>query len=254
MDPGKPFSGRAALVTGAAFGIGKAIAEKLALQGASVALLDIESEVENVAESLVEQGFEATACIADVGDPASVNHAVQKARKAFGTVHVLVNNAGVVRPAAFDDVTGEDWEIVLRINLKGTYYCTRACVPLMKAQSYGKIVNIGSRAALGKLDRTVYSASKAGIAGMTRTLALELAPFNINVNNVAPGPIATERFTENNPPDSPKTRAILESVPLSRMGTPQDVAEAVAFLASDAAAFITGQTLYVCGGLTISSV
>lgn len=251
MDRNKRFEGRVAIVTGAAFGIGKAIAEKLAVQGARVGLLDISNEAEIVARNFKNQGLQALACIADVGDPASVSNAVLEVKSLFGTVDILVNNAGVVRPAGFEDVTVEDWDIITRISLKGTFFCSRACLPMMKQQRYGKIVNIGSRAALGKQDRTVYSAAKAGIAGMTRTMALELAPFSINVNNVAPGPIATERFMENNPPGSPKTKAILENVPLSRIGTPEDVADSVAFLASDEASFITGQTLYVCGGLTI---
>lgn len=251
MDRNKRFEGRVAIVTGAAFGIGRSIAEKMAVQGARVGLLDISNEAEIVARNFKNQGLHALGCIADVGDPASVSNAVLEVKSLFGTVDILVNNAGVVRPAGFEDVTVEDWDIITRISLKGTFFCSRACLPMMKQQRYGKIVNIGSRAALGKQDRTVYSAAKAGIAGMTRTMALELAPFSINVNNVAPGPIATERFMENNPPGSPKTKAILENVPLSRIGTPEDVADSVAFLASDEASFITGQTLYVCGGLTI---
>ncbi len=251
MGQDKRFSGRTALVTGAACGIGVAIAEKLSGESASVALFDINSEVENTALSLREKGMDAEAFIVDVGDQKSVESAVQKVKEKFGAIDILVNNAGVVRPAGFDDVTEEDWDIVNRVNLKGTFFCSRACVPHMKERQSGKIVNLGSRAGLGKFDRTVYSASKAGISGMTRTMALELAPFKINVNTVAPGPIATDRFMENNPPDSPATLAILESVPLARIGTPQDVADAVAFLSSDEAGFITGQTLYVCGGLTI---
>jgi 3-oxoacyl-[acyl-carrier protein] reductase len=123
-----------------------------------------------------------------------------------------------------------------------------------RRKRYGKIVNIGSRASLGKQDRTVYSACKAGLIGMTRTWALEMAPYNINVNNVAPGPIATRLFKDANPPGSPTTEAILRSVPLGRIGKPEDVANAVTFLASGEADFITGQTLFVCGGLTVGNV
>jgi NAD(P)-dependent dehydrogenase (short-subunit alcohol dehydrogenase family) len=164
-----------------------------------------------------------------------------------------VNNAGLVRPAPFEGVTDDDWDAVIRVNLKGAFFCVKFALPYMKAQHYGKIVNIGSRAGLGKLERTVYSTTKAGIIGLTRTLALELAPHNINVNNVAPGPIATELFTAANPPGSLRTEAILKSVPLGRMGSPEDVANAATFLASDEAGFITGQTLLVCGGLTIGA-
>ena len=124
----------------------------------------------------------------------------------------------------------------------------------MKKEGYGKIVNISSRASLGKMDRTVYATCKAGMIGMARTWALELAPYHINVNNVAPGPIATDLFKNTNPPESPKTKAILKSVPLGKLGRPEDIANAVAFLASDEASYITGQTLFVCGGVTIGGV
>lgn len=253
MDRNQKFKGRVAVVTGAAYGIGKAIAKTLAHEGASVALLDISDEVRDVARELEEKKRRAVAYLTDVRDEVAVKETVENIRKSLGAIHILVNNAGVVRPRGVDDVTEEDWDLVTQINLKGTFYCTRACIPFMKDLKYGKIVNISSRAGLGKLDRTVYAASKAGIIGMTRTWALELAAYNINVNSVAPGPIATERFMENNPPDSPKTRAIVENIPLMRMGTPQDVADAVAFLSSDEAGYVTGQTLYVCGGLTVGT-
>lgn len=251
MDRNKRFEGRVAVVTGAAYGIGKAIAETLAREGAAVALLDISDEVRHVARALEEKKRCAAAYITDVRDETAVRESVEDIRKRLGTIHILVNNAGVVRPRGVDEVTEEDWDLVTQINLKGTFYCTRACIPFMKGQEYGKIVNISSRASLGKHDRTVYSASKAGIIGMTRTWALELAAFHINVNSVAPGPIATERFMENNPPDSANTKAIVDSIPLTRMGTPLDVASAVAFLAADEASYITGQTLFICGGLTV---
>ncbi len=251
MDRNNRFKGRVAVITGAAYGIGKAIAEALAQEGAAVALLDISDEVHHVARELEEKGARAVAHITDVRDDISVKETIESVKKSFGTIHILVNNAGVVRPRGLSDVTEEDWDLVTQINLKGTFYCTRACIPFMKERKYGKIVNISSRASLGKHDRTVYSASKAGIIGMTRTWALELAGFNINVNSVAPGPIATERFMENNPPDSAKTKAIVDSIPLTRMGTSVDVASAVAYLSSDEASYVTGQTLFVCGGLTV---
>jgi NAD(P)-dependent dehydrogenase (short-subunit alcohol dehydrogenase family) len=123
--------------------------------------------------------------------------------------------------------------------------------PLMQAARFGRIINISSRAALGKELRTVYAATKAGLLGMTRTWALELAPYGVTVNAIGPGPIATELFLSGNPPDSPKTKKILESIPLKRMGEPDDIAHAVASLLDDRAGFITGQVLYVCGGLTV---
>ncbi len=245
------FGGRVAIVTGAARGIGKAIAFRMAHEGASVALLDIDEMVHGAAEHLDRDGMSAAAFTADMGDWQAVGNAIKGTVERFGKVDILVNNAGIVRPGSLEDVTEEDWDQVTRVNLKGVFCATRNCVPHMKKQSYGKIVNIGSRSSLGKLDRTVYSACKAGIIGITRTWALELAPHNITVNNVAPGPIATELFTHANPPGSPRTEAIVRNVPLRRMGEPEDVANAVAFLASDEASFITGQTLFVCGGLSV---
>jgi NAD(P)-dependent dehydrogenase (short-subunit alcohol dehydrogenase family) len=127
----------------------------------------------------------------------------------------------------------------------------QALLPLMKKAGFGRIVNISSRAALGKEDRTVYSATKAGLLGMTRTWALETAAFGVTVNAIGPGPIATELFTSGNPPDAPKTKRIVEAIPVKRMGQPEDIAHAVASLLDDRSGFITGQVLYVCGGMTV---
>lgn len=250
----KRFEGRVAVVTGAARGIGKAISTQMAHQGATVALLDIDQAVMDVARELVGNGFPATALVLDVGQESAVQHALNEIVKQYSGLHILVNNAGMVCPAALDAVCEADWERAVRVNLKGASFCAKHCLAHMKAQRYGKIVNIGSRASLGKQNRTVYSACKAGLIGLTRTWALEMAPYNINVNNVAPGPIATKLFTDANPADSPQTRAILGSVPLGRMGKPEEVAHAVTFLASEEADFITGQTLFVCGGLSVGGV
>jgi NAD(P)-dependent dehydrogenase (short-subunit alcohol dehydrogenase family) len=249
------FRGRVVLVTGAARGIGRAIALKMGNEGASLILMDIDGQkVRELANLLESEGVPSSAFRVDVGEERAVEDAVKEAIGRFGRLDVVVNNAGLVRPASFEGVVEDDWDAVMRVNLKGIFFCVRHALPHMKKQRYGKIVNIGSRAALGKADRTVYSTTKAGIIGLTRTLALELAPHNINVNNVAPGPIATELFTAANPPGSPKTEAILKNIPLGRIGQPEDIADAVAFLASDEAGFITGQTLFVCGGLTIGGV
>lgn len=248
------FSGHVALITGAAQGIGKAIASKMAREGASVALLDINPRVHETAGEISAEGKSAMALTVDIGDKVAVEGAVKDISKRFKKIDILVNNAGIVRPALLEDVTENDWDQVIQVSLKGTFFCTRNVLPFMKKEGYGKIVNISSRASLGKLERTVYATCKAGMIGLARTWALELAPHNINVNNVAPGPIATELFENANPPGSPKTNAILKSVPLGKMGRPEDVANAVAFLASDEASFITGQTLFVCGGVTIGGV
>jgi 3-oxoacyl-[acyl-carrier protein] reductase len=254
MTVGDRLKGRVALITGAAQGIGRAIALKMGREGASLALMDIHEKVFDLTCQLEEEGVPALAFKADVGEEQGVKDAVNAIVERFNRLDIVVNNAGLVRPAPFEGVTDDDWDAVIRVNLKGAFICVRHALPHMKERHYGKIVNIGSRAGLGKVDRTVYSTTKAGIIGLTRTLALELAPHNINVNNVAPGPIATELFSQANPSGSPKTETILKSVPLGRMGQPEDVANAVTFLASDEAGFITGQTLFVCGGLTIGGV
>lgn len=245
-------NGRAAIVTGAAKGIGKATAFKMAQEGASVIIVDILSqEMAQVERGLSDQGLKARGIVGDISDRSQVNRVVDEAIREFGTVDILVNNAGIVHPALLEDVEEEDWDKVVSVNLKGSFHLAQAIAPLMKRNRYGKIVNIGSRASLGKSERTVYAATKAGLIGMTRTWALELAPYNINVNYVGPGPIATELFQSVNPPESEKTKAIMRAIPLQRMGKPEDVANLISFLSSDEAAFITGQAIFICGGMTV---
>jgi len=247
--------GRVAIVTGAARGIGKATAIKMIREGASVSFLDIlPEESKRTTSELKAMGGEVLAILADVRHKEEVNKAAEQTLQHFGRVDILINNAGIVQPALLEDVREEDWEAVVNTNLKGTLFCTQAVLPTMKKNRYGKIINVGSRSSLGKELRTVYSATKAGLIGMTRTWALELAPYNINVNYVGPGPIATELFKASNPEDSPRTRALVNGIPLKRMGQPEDVANLVSFLASDEASFITGQAIFICGGLTVSIV
>ena len=254
MDQGK-LKDRVAIITGAARGIGKAAAFKMVQEGASVALLDILSEeVTRVAGDLQANGGNALGIKTDIRHKVEVDRAVERTLKHFGKVDILVNNAGVVNPALLEDVEEKDWEEVIGVNLKGTSFCTQAVIQTMKKNRYGKIINIGSRASLGKELRTVYSATKAGLIGVTRTWALELGQYNINVNYIGPGPIATELFKSVNPENSPKTRAILNGIPLKRIGQPEDVANLVSFLASDEASFITGQAIFICGGLTVGMI
>jgi 3-oxoacyl-[acyl-carrier protein] reductase len=251
MNQGK-LQNRVAIITGASRGIGKATAIKMIREGASVSFLDIlPQESKQTANELKAMGGKVLAILADVSHKEEVNQAVDQTLQHFGRVDILVNNAGVVNPALLEDVKEKDWEEVIGVNLKGAFYCTQAVLPAMKKTRYGKIVNIGSRASLGKELRTVYSATKAGLIGVTRTWALELGPYHINVNYIGPGPIATELFKANNPADSPRTKAIIEGVPLKRMGQPEDVANLVAFLASEEASYITGQTIFICGGLSV---
>jgi NAD(P)-dependent dehydrogenase (short-subunit alcohol dehydrogenase family) len=163
----------------------------------------------------------------------------------------LVNNAGIALPATLEDTRMDDFERVIAVNLRAAILCAQAVLPGMRAAGHGRIVNITSRAALGKELRTAYSAAKAGLIGLTRTWALELAPFGITVNAVGPGPIETDLFKSANPAESERTRALIRAVPLQRLGKPEDIAHAVGFFLSDEASFITGQTLFVCGGLSI---
>ena len=251
MNQGR-LQGRVALITGAAKGIGRATAQKMLQEGASVALLDIQGrELNRTVEELKTLG-KALGIPMNVTLPDEIERAVGQIIAQWGRVDILVNNAGAGKAARLEDVTSEDWDRVVNVNLKGTFYCTRAVLPIMKKNRYGKIVNIGSRAGLGKEERTVYAATKSGLIGVTRTWALELAQHNINVNYVGPGPIETEFFMANNTPE--QTRAILNTVPLRRMGKPGDVANLVSFLASDEASFITGQSIFICGGITVGLV
>lgn len=246
---------RVAVITGGARGIGKATSLKMVQEGAAVAILDLLSpDLEKTVQEIKAQGGKALGLPVDISLRTQVEQAFATINAEWGRIDILVNNAGVVYPAPLDKVQDGDWDKVVSVNLKGTFFCTRAALPGMKKNRYGKIINIGSRASLGKEERTVYSATKAGLIGLTRTWALELAPYNINVNYVGPGPIATELFKASNPPDSPRTQAIIRSIPLQRMGEPADVANLISFLASDEASFITGQVIFICGGLTVGAV
>lgn len=239
---GRQSPARTALVTGGSNGIGRAIVRRLLADGYAVVNVDL------IAPSDPQPGehYERIDLASDTESRAAL--AVVAARWPIGA---LINNAGIVRPASVESATLDDLHAVIDLNLAGTLRCIQAVVTGMKNRGYGRIVNITSRAALGKELRTVYSATKAGLQGMTRTIALELGRHGITVNAVGPGPIATELFTRVNPPDAPATRRIVESIPVGRMGTADDVAHGVAMLVDERAGFITGQVLYVCGGMTV---
>lgn len=229
------------LVTGGAGGIGLAVARREIAAGHAVIVLDREAPPPDLAARFIP---------VDMMDEAATARALDAALSE-GSITRLVNNVGMVRPASIDDTTSGDFAAVMRLNLGVAIQCAQALLAGMRAERFGRIVGVSSRAAYGKELRTAYAASKAGLLGVTRTWALELGKDGITVNAVAPGPIATPLFTAANPPDAPRTKAIIESVPVGRMGTPEDVAEAVSFFLSDAAGFITGQTLAVCGGITV---
>ena len=226
-----------ALITGGANGIGAAIAKKCHEAGYETVILD-------------RAGDDAIHC--DLSDPESTRAALEQAL-AGGPITRLVNNVGAVFANSLSDQTVEEFDNAVALNLRSAFLCAQALVPGMREAGFGRIVNIASRAALGKELRTAYSATKAGLQGMTRTWALEEGKQGITVNAVAPGPIATELFMNANPADSERTKAIVNSIPVGRMGTPDDVAHAAAFLLSADAGFITGQTLYVCGGMTVGA-
>ncbi|MFG1346664.1 SDR family oxidoreductase [Xanthobacter autotrophicus DSM 431] len=229
------------LVTGGAGGIGLAVARREIAAGRAVIVLDREAPPADLTARVIA---------VNLMDEAATAAALAEAL-AEGPVTRLVNNVGMVRPATLDDTTPEDFAAVMRLNLGVAIQATQALLKGMRAARFGRVVNVSSRAAYGKELRTAYASSKAGLLGATRTWALELGKDGITVNAVAPGPIATPLFTAANPPDAPRTRAIVEAIPVGRMGTPEDVAEAVAFFLSDASGFITGQTLPVCGGITV---
>jgi NAD(P)-dependent dehydrogenase (short-subunit alcohol dehydrogenase family) len=230
------------LITGGSGGIGRAIAQRAAQAGWRVANLDLHAP----AAPLPTEDFYPC----DVADAAAL-------RATLGTIadrHAptrLVNNVGIVRPALLEDTRIEDLAAVMEVNLRSAILAAQALLPAMRAARFGRIVNIASRAALGKELRSAYAASKAGLIGLARTWALELAADGITVNAIGPGPIATELFKRANPDNSPKTRAIIDGVPVKRLGTPEDVANAAAFFLDERSGFVTGQTLYVCGGLTV---
>lgn len=228
------------LVTGGASGIGKAIVELGEARGWDVSVID--REPASVGRSY----------LADLSDTEATDKALTDVLN-DGPVTRLVNNVGAVFPAAVDQTTLEDLEQSYILNLRSAVQCTQAVLPGMKEQRFGRIVNMTSRAALGKELRTSYAAAKAGLIGMTRVWALELAQEGITVNAVGPGPIATELFLKANPEDSPKTKAIIDGIPVGRLGTPQDVASSAGFFLDETAGFVTGQVLYVCGGLTVGS-
>lgn len=228
------------LITGATKGIGRAIAQTAAAQGwhvVGVARAD-------------DPSFPGTLRHVDLMDANARKAVFQEIVREFRVTR-LVNNAGINRIKAFEDVFKEDYDTIMTLNVTVPFELTQMAVPDMRAAGFGRIVNIASRSLLGRPGSSVYATAKAGIVGLTRTLSLECAPHGITVNAVSPGPIATEMFFSNNPPDSPTTKAIIDGIPMKRIGGVQDVAAAALFFLSDAAAFTTGQNLFVCGGSSV---
>jgi len=242
------FTNKTVVVTGSGRGIGLAIARRFASLGANVVISDLDQgQVDRVAAEFGDRGA-GYAC--NVTDPAQVDRLFEQTMNRFGRVDVVVNNAGVTRDTLLVRMDEKDWDIVLDINLKGAFLVTKAAARIMMKQRSGRIVNISSVVGLtGNAGQANYSASKAGLLGLTRTVAKELAPRGVTVNAVAPGYIATD-MTEAIPEAAKKH--FLEKIPLTRPGSPDDVASAVMYLSSDDASYITGQVLAVDGGMTIS--
>lgn len=246
---------RAALVTGASRGIGRAIALGLAREGFDVALNDIgrqRAELEAVAGEIAATGRRAVALCADVSDRAGVAAMVGEAVAWAGRIDAVVNNAGILIPGAVEALPEEHWDAVMDVNAKGTFLVVQALLPHMRARRYGRIVNIASIGGKhGAPEQAHYSASKAAIMGFTRVLAQEVGPFGITANCVCPGIIVTDMGRTNLEDPAVAGRWIANTA-LRRLGQPEDVVGPACFLASDAAAFVTGQSLNVCGGIVLS--
>ncbi|MDR9796084.1 MULTISPECIES: beta-ketoacyl-ACP reductase [Aeribacillus] len=247
------FDGRVAFITGGSRGIGKSIVELFAEEGAKVAFIDLNEEaLKATANELKEKGFEVFAKAADVTDREQVEGTMEEVVNTFGSIDILVNNAGVIRDNLLFKMTDSDWDTVMNVHLKGSFYCARAAQKYMVEKKYGRIVNISSTSALGNRGQANYATAKAGIQGFTKTLAIELGKFGITVNAVAPGFIETDMTKETarriGVPFEQFVSARAANIPVGRSGKPFDIANAVAFFADERSSFVNGQVLYVTGG------
>ncbi len=242
---------KVAIITGAGRGIGEGIALRFAEEGARVIVNDVnEGEASRTAQAIQGKGGKAVAVTGSVGSRDVAQKMVDTAVKEFGTVDILVNNAGIIRDAMLHKMTDEQWDQVIEVNLKGVFLCTQCAARVMREKGYGKIINISSTSWRGNPGQINYSATKAGVIGMTKTTAKELAPKGINVNVIAPGMIWTDMIKSMPPAMVERMeKGLAFIVPLNRKGLPQDIANLALFLASDESSFITGQLIHCDGGM-----
>jgi 3-oxoacyl-[acyl-carrier protein] reductase len=246
-------SGKVALVTGAGRGIGAATAQRLAADGAAVAVIDLrQADTTDTVDAITAAGGTAIGIGCDVSVSDQVQAAVDRTIAELGRLDILVNNAGIIRDNLLFKMTEDDWDAVMAVHLRGAFLCARAAQKHMVEQKSGKIVNISSTSALGNRGQANYAAAKAGMQGFTRTLAIELGPYGINVNSVAPGFIKTPMIDQTAERIGVSTEEFAASaaaaLPLRRFGVPDDIAGVISFLVSEDASYITGQNIYVDGG------
>ena len=250
---GNHFEGRTAFVTGGSRGIGKAIAEQFAKEGANVAIIDVnEQALSEVTAQFSDASYTFYTKLASVTNRQEIEQAMQEAYEKFGSIDILVNNAGVIRDNLVFKMTDDDWDMVMDVHLKGAFYACQAAQAYMTKQNYGRIINLSSTSALGNRGQANYSTAKAGLQGLTKTLAIELGKFGITVNAVAPGFIETDMTKATAErigiPFEQLIEASVKAIPVARSGKPEDIANAVLFFADERSSFVSGQVLYVAGG------
>ncbi|MFQ5820039.1 MAG: SDR family NAD(P)-dependent oxidoreductase [Candidatus Heimdallarchaeota archaeon] len=249
LDPKYDLTGKVAIVTGAGRGMGEATSKLLAAHGAIVNVNDIDRKrAERVATEIIQQDGTAVAMPADVADYGQVFQMVETVLKTYGRTDILVNNAGILRRrASIEEISSDEWDLVFNVNAKGVFNCSKAVMRIMKQQQSGKIVNISSSAgrSTSELGGAHYTASKAAVLGLTRHFARELAPFNINVNAICPGLIATEMIQESTTPE--ELEAERKQIPMGRFGTPEEEADLVLYLVSEASSYINGAIIDLNG-------
>ncbi|MCX7171266.1 MAG: SDR family NAD(P)-dependent oxidoreductase [Proteobacteria bacterium] len=242
---------RVALITGSASGMGKQTAQRMAENGATVVINDIDAgKVQSTVDEFKKLGFRVIGAVADISNGEAVKNMVQQAIDAFGRVDILVNNAGLEKAGPIRKLSESDWDITLNVNLKGSFLCAQAVHGHMVENKHGRIINIASRAWLGGPGQVPYSSAKAGVVGMTRALALELGKSGVTSNCVAPGLIHTPMWDVLPEKDR---NFLLTKQPTGRLGSVDNIADTVMFLADDEASFINGQVIYVCGGRSLFS-